>query len=293
MDCRVALLYQTFSGVRFSEDQFRRILAPAWNGQDQAAAIEQIADHPLAKTWRDWWPRFEDLYGQAEVKGVRWAYPGHPQYPKPWNHLSTSGPCLFSYIGEPVWCSLPMISIVGSRSPSRDTCLWLQKEIPRFFNLAPFSIASGGARGVDQWVHRLSVDHKRPTVLVFPSGVLNPYPPDSGDLIQRILAGGGACLSTFALNQTMRRHLFVIRNRWIAGLSSLTFVAEARRRSGSSLTGKLARDEGRVLCTLPMSPMTEAGLGNLDLLATDRAHMIRHAEDLAAIADFNRNMFGL
>jgi DNA processing protein len=221
-------------------------------------------------------------------EGIRWSWPGENDYPAGWtNLLDKVGPPLFSYKGEPVWTQWPLISVVGSRTPMRDTCLWMQMELPRFLALEPAAVVSGGARGVDQWAHRLCMDAGRPTVCVFPSGLHNPYPPGFEGFSERILATGGALVSTYALEQGMRKRFFLERNRWIAALSTVTFVVEANRRSGSSMTAKLAREEEREVCTLPVFPRSVQGLGNLDLL-NEKASMIRDHQDLLGIFRLNK-----
>src|SRR5690606_30260774 len=128
-------------------------------------------------------------------------------------------------------------------------------------------VVSGGARGVDQWAHRLAVDYGNPTVCVLPTGILNPYPSGNESLWRAILEGGGCMLSTFALDEPLRKWAFHARNRWIAGLARVCFVAEANRRSGSLLTANLAACEGREVCTLPVFPLNGQGLANLDLIS--------------------------
>ncbi len=226
----------------------------------------------------------DKIWDQSERMGVRWSYPGCSDYPVAWMRMiDNGGPQLFCYRGDPVWMTRPTISIVGSRTPMRDTCLWMQREISQLLDLTDIAVVSGGARGVDQWAHRICMDSGRPTVCIFPAGLAKIYPPGSENLFQRILDTGGAWVSTFPLNQEMRKRMFIARNRWIAGLSPVTFVAEANRRSGSSLTAALAHAEGRELCTLPVSPYSTQGLGNLDLIRNLKAHMIRDYRDLGSL----------
>lgn len=80
----------------------------------------------------------------------------------------------------------------------------------------------------------------------------------------------------------MQKALFHIRNRWIAGMAGATFVVEANRRSGSSLSARLAREENREVATLPVFPLSSQGLGNLALL-NDGATLIRDAKDLMTL----------
>jgi len=158
----------------------------------------------------------------------------------------------------------------------------MQRELAPFLRECGVQVVSGGARGVDQWAHRLAIDSRQSTVCILPSGLLNAYPPAAEPLWARILESGGCLMSTCALNEPMRKHFFHVRNRWIAGLSDLCLVVEANRRSGSLLTAKLANDESREVCTLPVSPMSSQGLGNLDLLMSG-ATMVRDRHDLRTL----------
>lgn len=252
MDQTWASLYRQISNFNFSGDELRAV-------------------------WR-----------RAEKLEVHWSYPGLKDYPAGWSQMREPGPPLFCYKGRPVWTETPCISIVGSRTPMRDTCLWMQRELARFLDGNNYAVVSGGARGVDQWAHRIAMDSGRPTVCVFPSGLDRPYPFDSHPLFERILATGGAWISTFPLGAEMRKRFFLTRNRWIVGLSPVTFVVEANRRSGSSMTAKHALSEGREVCTLPVFPYSNQGLGNLDLLADNKAAMVRDHQDLQGIANLNK-----
>lgn len=231
------------------------------------------------------------VWERSVHEGVRWSYIGAADFPKGWMHLSKPPPPLFSYRGDPVWMKYPALSVVGSRTPMRSTCLWLQLELSRFLHEEPAVVVSGGARGVDQWAHRICMDAGLPTVCIFPSGILNPYPPGCETFAQRILDTGGALISTFPLEAEMRKGYFHARNRLITGISPMTFVVEANRRSGSSLTGKYADEEGRMLCTLPVFPHSSQGLANLDLITENKAAMIRDHQDLVGNFRTIKNQF--
>lgn len=220
---------------------------------------------------------------RSDERGIVWSYKGCTDYPLAWNGLSR-GPLLFSYMGNPVWNQKPALAVVGSRTPMRETTQWMQREFSEFLRVSDVAIVSGGARGVDQCAHRLAMDNGRPTVCIFPSGLLNPYPPGVEAMADRIVGSGGAVISTFLLEQPMRKALFHIRNRWIAGLSGATFVAEANRRSGSALSARLAFEENREVATLPVFPLSSQGLGNLALL-NDGATLIRDAKDLITLVN--------
>lgn len=279
MDITLLLFIHTLMDLRLQEQEIVDILKCGSNtAADFEACIQNPAGRAYLREHPDWLEKAAQIYEKTTARGVRWCKLGDPDYPVAWLNLSTR-PLIFSYRGEPVWRDFETLSVVGSRTPSGDTRLWMQRELTRFLREKRIAVVSGGARGVDQWAHRLSMDCGRPTICIFPSGILNPYPFEHHELWERILIEGGCLLSTYAPECPMRKHAFIQRNRWIAGLSKMTFVAEANRRSGSLITAKYAVDEDRALCTLPVFPHSEQGLGNLDLIVGG-ATMIRDSADL-------------
>jgi DNA processing protein len=291
MDYRLALLLQTYQGLKLSPSDRQSLFALTAAQSVEPALVEAsllsfqarafLAKHPA-------WPQeAEDVLKLSAARGVRWSYVGQPDYPPLWNELS-SQPLVFSYQGQPVWMEFPLISVVGSRTPMTETSLWMQREFSRFLRQTRAGVVSGGARGVDQWAHSLALAAGRPTVVVFPSGLLNPYPFGRDDLWEDVLLQDGCLLSTFPLHEPMHRHFFPTRNRWIAGFSRVTFIAEANRRSGSCLTANMALREGREIATLPVAPFAQQGLANLDLLR-DGATLISHAGDLSAAIGRSRD----
>lgn len=228
---------------------------------------------------------FEVLERSSE-QGVVWSYPGCLDYPQLWMQIEPR-PAIFCYQGEPVWNQLPLLSVVGSRTPMVEILQWMNREFSEYLRQTGWGVVSGGARGIDQWSHRLALDNRCPTVCIFPCGLLNPYPFGQEALWERILKQGGALVSTFGLDLPMRKQAFHIRNRWIAGLGHSCFVAEANRRSGSSLTAQLTIKLGREVCTLPVSSLATQGLANLDLIC-DGAPLIRQAADLITFSYRNQ-----
>jgi DNA processing protein len=233
----------------------------------------------------NWYDESVRLYEETVRSGIAWCRFGEVDYPRLWLSLSQK-PLIFHYRGEPLWRRWPLLSVVGSRTPMRETKMWMQRELGKFLRDRRVGVVSGGARGVDQWAHRLSIDCRRPTVCVLPAGVMRPYPPGSEEFLDSIVREGGCLLSTFHPFEDMRKHNFHIRNRWIAGFSKLCLVAEANRRSGSSLTAMLARAESRALATIPVHPHSEQGLANLDLIC-EGAAIIRDHLDLETAWNLN------
>lgn len=230
----------------------------------------------------DWVEVSRKILEQSAKQGIRWSHIGHSDYPALWNFLSER-PVIFSYLGEPCWKKDKCLSVVGSRTPMPETARWMNRELGEFLTRHEVCVVSGGARGVDQRAHRLAMDTGRPTICILPSGLLNPYPPGNGDLWRAIQESGGCLMSTCRLDEPMHKGFFHRRNRWIAGLSRLCLVAEANRRSGSILTARLVGEEGRALCTVPLSPMSEQGLGAFHIWIEYDAAFVRDWLDLKVI----------
>lgn len=279
-DLRLAFLLHTLNGLELTPEEAALVLrSHALTVRELVAELREIpAVGEYLGANRNWYSDSLKVLERSRESGVSWVMYGEEDYPDLWYQLSKF-PYVFSYRGSPCWKSHPLLAVVGSRTPMTETRYWMQRELGHFLKLNAVGIVSGGARGVDQWAHRLSLDFGRPTVCVLPAGVLNPYPFGQEKLWQRVIEQGGALVSTFSLEEPLRKWAFHVRNRWITGMSRVCFVVEANRRSGSTLTAQLALDEGRDLCTLPVFPLGDQGLANLDLLSSG-AIMVRDHRDL-------------
>ena len=287
MNYRHLLLLHVPLGLKLSSNDVNGLTSLLLDPFDLSSVLSALSSK-TAKNYLsrrpDWRDESMRILERGFTAGIRWVDMFDPDYPASWRHLSCM-PVIFSYQGEPLWKTRKLISIVGSRTPSADTLCWMQRELTEFFKRRDVGVVSGGARGVDQWAHRLCMDAGRPTICVLPTGLLNPYPFGHEEFWRRILDEGGCLMSTCSLNERLKTEFFHIRNRWIAGLSELVFVVEANRRSGSSLTAKLAMEEHKTVCTLPVFPTATQGLGNLDLMFSG-AMFVRDHLDLAALTDY-------
>jgi DNA processing protein len=117
----------------------------------------------------------------------------------------------------------------------------------------PVVIVSGLAYGIDALAHRAALDAGLTTIGVPGSGldwnIL--YPKANVGLAREILAAGGCLLSEFEPDATAMDYMFPQRNRIMAGMSNATLVIEAREKSGSLITAKLAAEYNRDLLVVP------------------------------------------
>lgn len=215
---------------------------------------------------------------RSNEKGYLLLYPGHPLFPKSYLHLEEV-PYLLRLKGEPVWMTKPGLAVVGSREPSAMSKLWMDRHLTKFLDTNDCFTVSGGARGVDQKTHLLSLLTGRPTVVLVPAGLDRMYPSSLLEIESQILKQGGAFLSEYPDHQMMQKHYFVQRNRLISGLALGTVVIEARWKSGTMVTAQEAADQHKPIWVLPGHPVDPNFQGSLNLIS-EGASMLLDAEYL-------------
>jgi len=228
-----------------------------------------------------WREKSEQEWKWLEKNRAQVCYINSSDYPILLSRLENP-PLALTYLGSPCWINRKGIAVVGSRQPDPSTLTWLDQELaPMLAQPGCFSI-SGGARGVDQKCHSVSLKTRTPTVSWMPSGLSQIYPKGFQQWVSAIVEQGGAVVSTFSPMQPMYKSQFHVRNRWIVGMANAVVIAEARLRSGTLLTAQIAIDEGKSMGVVPCSPMLPTGRGGLNLI-NDGALMLRDRWDLRSL----------
>ena len=172
---------------------------------------------------------------------------------------------------------VPWLAVVGSRACTAygERALKYLIEGLRGY---PVVIVSGLAYGIDALAHKAAMDAGLATVAVPGSGldwdVL--YPRAHVGLAREILASGGALLSEFNPDMRATDYSFPQRNRIMAGLCRATLVIEAKEKSGSLITAKLAAEYNRDLLVVPgsiLAPRAEAHINSCGS-ARHRSHQL-------------------
>lgn len=176
---------------------------------------------------------------------------------------------------------LPTLAVVGSRDSSIASEAWVRRHLPEVADHC--LIVSGGARGVDETAHRVALMRNKPTAVILPSGLLNPYPEMWRELSVDVLRGGGCLLSEYSKDVAMRRWNFEKRNRLIAALADVVLVVEARFRSGTAITVRHASSMGRAIAAIPWFPGDPRGELGLHLIGGGGAELVRDAKDVIAL----------
>lgn len=152
------------------------------------------------------------------------------------------------------------VGIVGSRKCSeygRKVAFEFAKEISE----NGICIISGMAIGIDGQAHNAAIEEAGNTIAVLGCGFNQIYPKENEWLFHKILENCGCVISEYAPNVEVDKKNFPKRNRIISGLSDSILVVEAQYRSGSSITVKYAKEEGKTIYAIPSNIYNNAGIG--------------------------------
>lgn len=157
------------------------------------------------------------------------------------------------------------IAIVGSRKTTKYGEKWCKKFAQEFikYNL---TIVSGMALGIDKIAHKTAIKNGGKTIAVLPSGLENIYPEENLELYNEIILNGGCVISEYEPKINASSKNFLERNRIVSGLSLGTVVIEAAYRSGTSVTAKIAKEQGRDVFCIPGSLDNPKSIGTNNLI---------------------------
>ena len=151
------------------------------------------------------------------------------------------------------------IAVIGSRHYSdygKRMCQLFVKELIQY----GITIISGMAEGIDSIAHRTSIENGGNTIAVLPCGFNKIYPKTNIGLYKDILNLGGTVVSEYSENMKAEYKSFLERNRIVSGLSIGTLVIEAGYRSGTSVTARLAKEQGKKVFSVPSSLDNHRGI---------------------------------
>lgn len=169
------------------------------------------------------------------------------------------------------------IAVVGTRTPT----VYGKKmayRISRQLSEGKFVVVSGLARGIDGISHLAALEGGGGTIGVTAGGLDFVYPREHAPLFQRI-SQEGLLLTEFPIGTKVRKGLFPLRNRIIAGLASGTVVVEGGIKSGSMITAHIALEESRDVFAVPGPATSPKSEGALTLLK-DGAKIVISAKDI-------------
>lgn len=153
----------------------------------------------------------------------------------------------------------------------------------------PVVIVSGLAFGVDAEAHKAALKAGLTCVGVPGTGLDwgTIAPRANVQLARDIVASGGALLNEFEPTQQGAEYTFPQRNRIMAGMSHATLLIEAKEKSGTLITARLAVEYNRELLVVPGSIFSETSRGTHQFLRLG-ATAITSAEDILVALGITR-----
>jgi len=194
-------------------------------------------------------------------------------------------PLMLYYKGNAVLNAAKVISIVGTRHATHYGQKICEDLIRDLNENQDTLIVSGLAYGIDALAHRNALKNNIPTIAVLAHGLDRIYPASHRELASKMLEEGGL-LTEFAAETIPERVNFPMRNRIIAGMADVTIVVEAADKGGALITAEIANSYHRDVCAFPGSIYEKSSEGTNYLIKTNRAHMIRQAQDLAYVMNW-------
>ena len=170
------------------------------------------------------------------------------------------------------------IAVVGTRRPT-PYGVSVAERLSADLAKAGLTITSGLARGIDTSAHKAALSEDGPTVAVLGCGVDVVYPSENRRLYDDI-GKRGLLLSEFPMGAPAFPQNFPIRNRIVSGLSLGVLIVEGAQYSGSSITAKLAMDQGREVFAVPGNITSKMSWGPNLLIKDGGAKLVGEWTDI-------------
>lgn len=167
----------------------------------------------------------------------------------------------------------PVTAVVGTRKPTPGGRV-IARRIGRALAAGGYTVVSGGAYGIDAAVLQGAIQTGYPAA-VMPCGFGRFYPQKMRSLIEQI-SEQGVVATELPPFLPVRRYVFPLRNRLLAGLAVRVIIVQAPLRSGALLTAQSALDEGREVRVVPWPEENSSGAGCRRLLEEGAAAVPEH-----------------
>lgn len=210
--------------------------------------------------------------------GARLIVMGTPEYPARLRDIYDPPIALFVR-GRIELLNAVNVGIVGTRRPSAYGMAAAER-IAGELAEAGICIVSGMARGIDTKSHQAALSVNGDTIAIFGCGVDIIYPAENRKLAEQI-ADKGLLVSEFAMGSPGYPQNFPVRNRIVSGISSGILVVEGAQYSGSTITAKLALDQGREVFAIPGN-ITSSMSWAPNLLIKQGAKLVQEWNDVVA-----------
>ena len=201
---------------------------------------------------------------------------GTAEYPHLLAEISDPPACIWTRGDRSIFAAT-VVAVIGARNASQEGLI-AAGEIAFDLARAGIVVVSGLARGIDSAAHRGALDAGGRTIAVLGTGIDRVYPAEN-DLLTEQIASSGLLVTEFPPGTPPQDWHFPKRNRIISGLSRAVVVVEAKDKSGSLITARLAADQGRDVMAVPGTFVGGRNRG-ANALLRDGAKLVESAVDI-------------
>lgn len=181
-------------------------------------------------------------------------------------------------LGDETLLNKQSIAIIGSRDCTQygyEQAKCFAKELSK----NNICIVSGMAIGIDSAAHIGAKSELGKTIAVIGSGFNHIFPKENEELFYEILEEGGCIISEYEPNIEPDSKHFPIRNRIISGLVDGVLVVEAKSKSGSGITARLAKGQNKKVYCIPSNIDSKNGVGTGRLIQ-EGAKLVLSPQDI-------------
>jgi DNA processing protein len=222
-------------------------------------------------------PRIESMIKTYRDKNIRVITIFDLDYPPLLKHIYEPPWVLYAKGNTKLLSNLKMISIVGTRRPTKEGAESLRQLIPPLA-AGGWVIVSGLAIGIDTMAHEMAIESGGKTIAVIGGGFDHIYPRQNQKLAARLMEEH-LVLAEYPPHVQPQKWHFPLRNRIISGLSLGTVIVQAKERSGSLITAFFALEQGREVFAVPGPIFLEQSKGP-NMLIQQGAKLVHCAADI-------------
>lgn len=170
------------------------------------------------------------------------------------------------------------IAFIWSRSISLYWKRIIEYFVPKVWKY--FSIVSWWASWCDSYSHRLALDNNINTLSILWTWIDINYPSSNKKLYDEIVHKWWGILSIFPLWEPWNPYNFPIRNEIVAWLSKGVFIVEAKKKSWTMITAKLALDLWKDLFCVPGDIFKSSSMWCNNLISKWEAKFVASVDDI-------------
>lgn len=269
--------------IGFTQKKLHQIFEKSENYRE---VFDKISEHNLSKYWfnseqiefileRKKKLNLELLSKKLETREVKIITIKDNFYPEILKN-SSNPPYLF-YLRWKLDNS-PKIAIIWSRNITsywKQAISFITPDLSKYF-----TIISGWAAWCDSEAHEQTMKVWWITISIIWTWIDLDYPVWNRKMYDKIVELWGAIISIFPIWEIWNAYNFPIRNEIVRALSVWVIIIEAREKSGSLITAKLALEQGKDLFAIPWDINKANSAGCNNLIKNSEAKLVTKSEDI-------------